>query len=404
MVEQHAASTPDAAQCAAVIIEIARAGLVAMVGNVTSPATKGGGYTWTNGAVALRSPGSTLKPFIYAAAFEEGLLSPDTLVYDVPIDRAGWAPANFDGAYAGELPADEALRRSLNIPALLIAESVGIDRCLGAIESAGIRLPAAAQSRGGLAFVVGACEVTLFDLVNAYATLGRGGLRCSPRLFLDEPIAAVRVLDAGVSAVVNDELSCRRRTPRGLAAGEQPAWFMWKTGTSSGRRDAWAVGHNGRYAIGVWIGRFDGAGSPDFVGIDAAEPLLTRLFQASTFRAFSDPPAPQRLVSSRPMPPPRELQVGPRIHFPSEGARIVAIDGVGRLRPRVSAAGRTTCFLNGRLTEVSDSQPLSLPHGVYELRCVDVAGAAAAVRFSVVGSNQCSNGWQPQGPAIECPP
>jgi len=159
--------------------------------------------------------------------------------------------------------------------AILIAAA-----CCGVLEAAGVNLPANAQKRGGLDLAVGGVEVALLDLTNAYATLARHGIRRQPRLFMDESSDQVRALKPEVCASISDILSSRRRQPVAVesqSANDLP-WFMWKTRTSSGSRDAWAVGHNYRYAIGVWIGRFRGTGRLEYVGADAAEPLLCRLF------------------------------------------------------------------------------------------------------------------------------
>lgn len=377
---EHAANWPARTQAAALVIDIARSDVVAMIGSAHR-GDPGGGQV--NGVIARRSPGSTLKPFVYAAAFEAGLIGPDSIVYDVPIERAGWSPVNFDGTFSGKLSAGDALRRSLNIPAILTAEAVGLPRCLGTIESAGIHLPGNAQSLGGLAVVTGAIEVTLLDLVNGYATLGRSGVRCRPRLFVDETSNSVPALAAQTCAVIDDVLSCRRRQPRGvMESSNDIAWFMWKTGTSSGRRDAWAVGHNRRYAIGVWMGRFSGAGQPELIGAEAAEPLLARLFQSASLRCENQPPPVQyekRPDLASPLPAHNSL----RILQPYTGTELIAIHGAATVRPSASCDGRLNWFLNGRLLASDEQQTLRLTPGKYELRCSDDTGAFDSVTFHV---------------------
>ncbi len=373
---------PDGSQVAVVVIDIARSEIVAMVGAADADNPVDG---QVNGATARRSPGSALKPFIYAAAIDAGLINAESTVYDVPIDRAGWSPANFDSLYVGELSAAEALRRSLNVPAILVAEATGLSRCLGVIEAAGVRLPPNVQARGGLAVVVGAVEVSLLDMVNGYATLGRGGVRRPARLFLDEPADAVPVIASDVCAIVDDILSTRHRRPRGIVATELP-WFMWKTGTSSGRRDAWAAGHNRRFAVGVWVGRFCGGGSVQYVGAEAAEPLLAALFDVPLLRARdAPPPTPHRPVT-QPLAPPAELRDPVRIVSPSDGSTHVAIDGQAIVHPRATQSVGLTWFLNGAMMDAAGVNRLTLEPGRYELRCVDSQGASAAVRFTVLAS------------------
>lgn len=381
LVDGHLASLPARTQAAVVVLDIAQSEIVALVGSADAADPISGGV---NGALARRSPGSTLKPFIYAAAFEAGRIGPDSTVYDIPITRAGWSPANFDETFSGQVTAAEALRRSLNIPAILVAEEVGLPRCLGVIEAAGIRLPARAQSRGGLAVVTGAVEVSLLDLVNGYATLGRGGIRSRPRLFLDESAESSRVLDADVCAALDEILSCRRRQPAGrLEGGDELAWFMWKTGTSSGRRDAWAVGHNRRYAIGVWIGRFSGEGSPDYVGGLVAEPLLAALFEHAGVRTAEDPPPPRGLAVRSPLAPPRELEGGLQILSPAPDAEMVTVGDTAVVRPVASRSDRVMWFLDGKLVSPEETGVIAVEVGHHELRCIDFTGASASRFFRV---------------------
>lgn len=381
----HSRSLPRDLEIAVVVIEIGSGDVVALLGSrdFRNPHTG-----QVNGATARRSPGSALKPFVYAAAFDARRLSPDSTVYDIPIERTGWQPENFDRTFTGPLSAADALRRSLNVPAILVAEGVGLARCVGTIEAAGVALPQRAAGRGGLAVVVGASEVTLLDLTNGYATLGRGGIRQPARLFPDEAAAPIRVLDATVCAALDEVLSCRRRQPHGVEDTTLP-WFMWKTGTSSGRRDAWAVGHNRRYAIGVWTGCFSGAGKPRLVGAEAAEPLLAALFCSPLFRHEQDPPPAERWIVRHPLPPPVEAVDELRITTPADGSTYLAVAGPAVIHPLLHSGSTGTraagfaWFLNGLMLPAEQAGRLSLSRGQYELRCVDARGRAAAVRFSV---------------------
>lgn len=380
---RHGRKLPRGTQLAVVVIDISAGEIVAMVGSV-DPAGNVEGQV--NGALARRSPGSALKPFVYAAAFEAGLLNAESTVYDLPVERAGWSPKDFDEGFAGQISAGEALRQSLNVPAILVAEGTGLARCVGLVEAAGVQLPSDVQSRGGLAVVVGSIEVTLLDLVNGYATLGRGGIRSRARLFADEPAAPARVLSAEVCAAIDDILSSRRRRPKGMedrAEGDVP-WFMWKTGTSSGRRDAWAVGHNRRFAAGVWVGRFSGAGSPEFVGSEAAEPLLAAVFDLPSLRRVDGPPSPPQLTVRTPLSPPAEITGPLRILAPSAGSNFVAVNGTAIVHARANRQGELTWFLNGVLLESKEpGRRLVLAAGEYELRCVASSGEAAGARFQV---------------------
>jgi len=280
LVAAHVARLPAGTDAALVVIEVESAEIKAWVGSADARDPLDG---QNDGVRARRSPGSTLKPFVYAAAFERGLLRPDSIVQDTPLDLGGWRPQNFDGGASGAVSVAEALQRSLNLPALRVARSVGVENCIGLIEAAGVPLEDDAVSRAGLTLVTGGSPVTLLDLTNAYATLARGGAHVAPRLFVDQPHGtATRALSRASCEALFRLLSSEARPPRVFGGashvGARP--FCWKTGTSAGHVDAWAVGHDGVRAIGVWVGRFDGAGHPCYVGGEVAEPLLAELFVA----------------------------------------------------------------------------------------------------------------------------
>lgn len=379
---EHLATLPEGTELAVIVIDVAESAIVALLGS-GDPADPVDGQV--NGVLARRSPGSALKPFLYATAFEMEQLNGDSIVHDIPISRGAWAPANFDRTHAGQIRAAEALRRSLNVPAILVAEGAGLARCCGVLEAAGVRLPANAQQRGGLALAVGGIEISLLDLTNAYATLARGGLRRRLRLFIDESSEAVRALKPLVCASINDILSCRQRPPAALREGTwaNTPWFMWKTGTSSGRRDAWAVGHNCRYAIGVWAGRFRGTGRQEYVGAEAAEPLLCALFSLAQLRADSDPPKPDAIKVAKPLVLPRELAEDLRITAPGNGETFVAFDETAVVHASANRDDGNQWFLDGKLEGTGRTQRFVLTPGVHELHCVDQRGASSSVRFAV---------------------
>jgi penicillin-binding protein 1C len=377
-----ARSYGEGSDLAVVVIDVPTGNILALVGSADATDPVDG---QVNGAVARRSPGSALKPFVYAAAFQAERLAPESVVHDVPIERSGWTPTNFDGTFVGELTAAEALRRSLNVPAILVAEGTGLARVVGIISSAGVDLPENAESRGGLGVVVGTVEVSLLGLTNAYATLGRGGVHRTARLLLDERGGPSRALDPNVCAAVNDILSTRLRRPRGLEvlAERDVPWFMWKTGTSSGRRDAWAVGHNGRVAVGVWVGRFSGAARLEFVGSEAAEPLMARLFSLVALRNDTDPPPPEAIAVRWPLPKPVERGDDLRITSPCDGSDFLGAFGGAVVRPRANRTEGVAWFLNGAFVDSRQVERLVLGVGAYELRCLDAKGSSSAVRFAV---------------------
>lgn len=375
----HIESLPEKSNAAVVVIDISSAEILAMVGSARVDDPIEG---QVNGALARRSPGSTLKPFVYAAAMDAGRLNRESVLYDGPIERDGWTPGNFDGEFSGEVRVEAALKQSLNVPAILVAEAVGLNRCIGVMRSVGVNLPAHSSQRGGLAAVVGSIETDLLSLTNAYATLGRGGVVSVPRLFLESPKSSDGpVLQPAVCAAINDMLSSMKRRPKGMEqvlADELP-WFMWKTGTSSGRRDAWAVGHNGRIAIGVWIGRFDGSGHTAYVGVEAAEPLLARLFDEPRWCRTDRPDATTPLPVHRPLPPAREQMAELRITSPVNGSTFVA---AGTRSPMRFASNQAdvSWFLNGKRLGESVIHPSA---GRYRLICTNDLGESSAVQFEV---------------------
>ncbi|MEM7260817.1 MAG: penicillin-binding protein 1C [Planctomycetota bacterium] len=391
------AQLPDGTDLAVTLIHVPTGEVRAMVGSLDPRDPRDG---QVNGAVMRRSPGSTLKPFVYATAIECRRLEPETSIDDRPIERAGWAPTNFDGKFRGRVTAAEALRRSLNIPAVLVTEAVGLSRAVDRLERAGVDLPADAASRSGLALITGATEVRLLDLTNGYATLARGGLAHRLRVWLDEPapteVTGERVFSEATCRVVSDVLGSHRRTPVGYERypAECAPWFMWKTGTSSLRRDAWAVGHNGEWAIGVWAGSFSGAGHASYVGVDAAEPLLAELFALPAVARFVAPSVPETPRVVRPYRLTRSKGDAWRIVQPEDGAKWVATNETVTLRPRHNGPPGSRWFLNGILqpTPWFEAQ---IGTGHHELRVVAPNGESSHRTASRVASGSRSTDASP---------
>ena len=244
-----------------------------------------------NGALAKRSPGSTLKPFIYALGFDQGILHPQTVLRDVPTSFGPFTPENFDGRFLGPVTATEALVRSRNIPAVYVASKLQNPSFYQFLKDAGISRMAD-EDYYGLALVLGGGEVSMEELAKLYATLANRGTLAPLRRRADEPRAVgARMLSDAASFMVLDML---RQNPRPddtsiAQPGHLPVY--WKTGTSWGFRDAWTAGIVGPYVIVVWVGNFDGAGNPAFVGIEAAAPLFFHIVDALQARdpALAEP-------------------------------------------------------------------------------------------------------------------
>lgn len=235
-----------------------------------------------DGTRARRSPGSALKPFLYALAIDQGLIHPRSVLKDAPAAFGAYAPENFDGRFVGPITASEALVRSRNVPAVALAARLQSPGFHGFLSAAGVR-DLAPAAHYGLALPLGAGEVSAEELVRLYALLpNRGRLRPLRWLQTDAPAPeGERLLSEEASFMVLDML---RQNPRpddlviqGVGAG---APLAWKTGTSWGFRDAWTAGVFGPYVLVVWIGEFDGRSNPAFVGVHAAAPLFFRMVDA----------------------------------------------------------------------------------------------------------------------------
>ncbi|MFW6162381.1 MAG: penicillin-binding protein 1C, partial [Planctomycetota bacterium] len=299
--EAVAALRPEGVTNAAVVvIENRTAAVRAMVGSCDFHAEADDGQV--NGAVAPRSPGSALKPFTYALAFQRGLATPDTVLADVPASYTGYEPENYDHAFRGPVPAAEALRDSLNVPAVRLLAQVGhrpLHRFLRRLGLATLTRPA---DHYGLALTLGSTEVTLLELTSAYATLARLGVHRPYRLLETEPVPeGRRVLDAGAAWLVADALC--EADPLAGARSDDELRMAWKTGTSYGHRDAWTVAFTPAYTVGVWVGNFDGRPSGALVGIRAAAPVARTLMDRIAGEAgspwFERPPS----VATRPVCP-----------------------------------------------------------------------------------------------------
>jgi penicillin-binding protein 1C len=234
-----------------------------------------------DGVLAKRSPGSTLKPFIYALALDQGVLHPRTMLRDAPTSFGPFTPENFDGRFLGPVSAEEALIRSRNVPAMWVAAQLRQPDLYQFLRSAGISRMAP-EEHYGLALVLGGGEVSMMELGNLYAMLANQGTLRPLRTRQREPIAeGARLISPEASFITLDMLRHNPRPDEDGAIPVRARWpVAWKTGTSWAFRDAWTAGIAGPYVIVVWIGNFDGTGNPGFIGLDAAAPLFFRIVDA----------------------------------------------------------------------------------------------------------------------------
>ena len=284
---------------------------------------------------ALRSPGSTLKPFIYGLAFEDGLLHPQTLIDDKPVRYGNYAPENFDLTFQGTVTVRRALQMSLNVPAIAVLNKVGVSRLSARLTQTGAALVLPKGEAPGLAMGLGGVGIKLSDLVMLYTGLARQGaaLPLRERESAIEP-SARRLLDPVAAWYVGNILIGAPPPDNAM-----PGRIAFKTGTSYGYRDAWAVGFDGRMTIGVWVGQADGAPVPGLYGRGSAAPILFDAFSRTGIAPAPLARAPKGVVfaSTNNLPPPLQRFVPdgamgaaserPRIMFPPDGARIELVNG-----------------------------------------------------------------------------
>lgn len=295
---------------------------------------------------ASRSPGSTLKPFIYGLAFDDLMIHPETVIEDKPLAFGGYAPRNFDLGYHGEVTIRTALRQSLNLPAVAVLERVGPERLVAAFTAAGVqtRLPRGA-TEAGLPIALGGVGISLADLARLYRAAGSDGLSRPLRYRLDQPPPAEtpRTLLGPVARYYLGDILADAAMPDAVtqvAAKGSARRVAYKTGTSYGFRDAWAIGWSSSHTVAVWVGRPDGSPRPGAMGRNAAGPVMVKVFdlipdqQGLRFAAMPQgaiqaagtsqlPPALQRFRFGAGVTRGADVASdGPRILFPPDGATV----------------------------------------------------------------------------------
>ncbi len=362
-----------------------------------SASARAGGGAWIDATRALRSPGSSLKPFLYAFAFEQGLAAPETRLVDQKVAYEGYEPENFDRSFHGEVTAREALANSLNVPAVALMARLGPAAFEHRLQGAGVGIvrPRDGLADPGLALALGGEGITLRDLAVLYAALGDGGVAkplswteaqaaltpLSPGARLVSATAATQVLD-----ILREAPPPPGRAPPALSAGAPRLAF--KTGTSYGFRDAVAAGVGDRWTVLVWTGRPDGGARPGLTGRDAALPLLFQVFDllsGETAQAAAQTPqtAPTALARMD------EGASGPQVLFPPDGAALLA-NGFGPQARGFALTARgegLRWYADGRLLApgVGGGPPVWRPDGpgFYRLVVIDGRGRRAAARVRV---------------------
>lgn len=227
---------------------------------------------------ALRSPGSTLKPFLYGMAMDDGLIHSESLLQDVPRRYGDYRPGNFSMGFSGPVAASSALSLSLNLPAVQLLEAYGPKRFAAQLRAGGIPVSLPALAEPNLSLILGGGGSRLEDLVSGYSAFARDGMSAHLRLQPDAPLLERRMLSPGAAWIIRRILSGQARPDRDPHAElVQRPQLAWKTGTSYGFRDAWSIGVGPRYLIGVWIGRPDGTPVPGQFGLASAAPLMLQV-------------------------------------------------------------------------------------------------------------------------------
>lgn len=234
-----------------------------------------------DGIRSVRSPGSALKPYLYALGIEKGMLNPKQILYDIPSDFGGFVPTNFNENYTGQVSLRDALQQSLNIPAVKFLEDFGLNNFLLELKKARFSSIKKNEDRLGLSVILGGCGVTMEEMAKLYATLANYG-NYQELNFLENTQKATSevLLDSAACYIVSDMLSGIQRPdfPNNFDFTFRLPKVAWKTGTSFGKRDAWAIGYNPNYTVAVWLGNFSGESIPELSGAAVATPLLFQIF------------------------------------------------------------------------------------------------------------------------------
>tara|TARA_R110000796_G_scaffold27004_10_gene74591 strand:- start:3978 stop:6035 length:2058 start_codon:yes stop_codon:yes gene_type:complete len=394
------AEGPDV-QVSALVVHIPTRGVRALVGSASRDRAGG----WLDLTAQARSPGSTLKPFIYAMAFDDGQAAPDTRISDLPKRFASYQPENFDRMFRGDVRVSDALQHSLNVPAVLMLDRVGPERFAAQLALAGARprIGGGANHDAGLALALGGAGLTARELAVLYAALGDGGV-AKPLVWRAEEEAASyermgRRLVSAESASDIIRILQNAPMPEGRMPGRLTAdapQVAFKTGTSYGFRDSWAAAVSGEHAIIVWVGRADGAPRPGKTGRVTALPLLFEIADRTAHHLRDEGEARTRLTTQRKIETRGALHdfspaAPPEIMFPPANAELWAgsVDGASA-RPFVLAGrgeGLLAWYIDGRPSETDDAgMPVWLPTlpGFYTITAVDESGRASRVRVRVL--------------------
>ncbi len=401
---EHAKEFGHGTQVAILVVDIPGRAVRASVGSASRDLPGG----WLDLTAQARSPGSTLKPFIYAMAFDDGSAAPDTKISDLPKRFASYQPDNFDRMFRGDVRVSDALQHSLNVPAVLALDRIGPQRFAATLALAGAppRISKGADQGAGLALALGGAGLTARELAVLYAALGDDG-HAKPLAWTKQEqdrVSAARGyrLMGPDSAAKILRILKNAPTPEGRMPGRLTAnapQIAFKTGTSYGFRDAWAAGVSGDHAVVVWVGRADGAPRPGATGRDTALPILFEVADRATYHLGGDGGAKSRLMTEQSAEVKGALQrfgnkhSAPQILFPPREAELWSGEVNGQAaRPFVLAGrgdGKLSWYIDGEPCATDDAGlPVWAPErsGFYVVSAVDEAGRQSRVRVRVIGA------------------
>ena len=241
-----------------------------------------------DGIRAIRSPGSTLKPLLYGIAFDKGIITPKSAINDVPSNFGGFEPENFDKQFHGKVTAEFALANSLNIPAVKLLKDISTASMIEKLKKAEFQTIKKSASKLGLSLALGGCGVTLEELTNLFSSFAHQGTFTKATLLAEEnPNKPTEILSEDATFLINQILSqiTRPDLPNNYEYTYRMPKIAWKTGTSFGKKDAWSIGYNAKYTLGIWIGNFSGEGVPELSGANIATPLLLDIFNTIDYNS-----------------------------------------------------------------------------------------------------------------------
>ncbi|MBS1948426.1 MAG: penicillin-binding protein 1C [Bacteroidetes bacterium] len=288
LVKQYTASLKlkNIHNAAVVVIDNSSHKIITYIGSANFNDTSDGGQV--NGAAATRQPGSTLKPLMYGLCIDAGLLTPKMVIADVAVNYNGYAPENYDKKFNGYVTMETALEHSLNIPAVKSLNALGKDKLIQTLARCDFQQIKKDQEKLGLSMILGGCGATLEELTGMYSIFASNGMYLRPVFTQsDTGQKKMQVLSTAATFMINEILSKVNRPdfPLNWESTAHLPKIAWKTGTSYGRRDAWSIGYNKHYTVGVWAGNFSAVGVPELSGANIATPLLFKIFNTIDYDA-----------------------------------------------------------------------------------------------------------------------